>query len=179
MPPIRKSESLRPTRIIRDCHLDGQRCIQYHTLLIASSEGVLLQTVALIGERHCIPKTRSIGADLTDRCHLQNRHVIHLIIYPSTSCLNLSRCCIWQLSLRWFGNSVIEWITMMSNSNSCKAQSSYLRRQLLIFTSMSNCVLQTPTKPQSVHTTSPFAKNMGSQTFLSFSHYSSRGITWS
>ena len=89
---IRQSRSLRPIRMIRNYYSSGQRCTHWHTLLIASSAGVLPQTVALTGVKHCILWIRSIGVDPTDRHQPQTRLVtilviicFHILIYPDVT----------------------------------------------------------------------------------------------
>ena len=66
--------------MIRNYHSSGQRCTHWHTLLIASSAGVLPQTVALIGVKHCILWMRSIGVNPTDRHQPQTRWVTILVM---------------------------------------------------------------------------------------------------
>ena len=95
MTSIRPSESLRPTGRIRNCHLNGQRCIHWHILLMGSSTEVLLQTAALIGEKHSIPRTRSIGVDQTNTNHLQGRcvtffHPASALIYSLIQMLHMA-----------------------------------------------------------------------------------------
>ena len=139
--------------MIRNYHSSGQRCTHWHTLLIASSAGVLPQTIALIGVKHCILWIRSIGVNPTDRHQPQTRWVtilvmifFHIPIYPDVTYGNWVMSgplfpmwmCLWGYEHTWLQASSLtperKWVALStkqiaSSSHKVDRQSNWRQGQ--------------------------------------------------